>query len=189
MLLTTCIGPIRKKHIYFCLWQSIYSHIWWQVDKAKSVTFFVVQNTLGFYQGKTFSTLREASTFYSYLYSYLYEFLSRRFAIRALLLLFFCVYNGDKCLSTSSFIVLLMIFSIMACPVNKKTWSSSIYYIMVQIQAMYLLQRLPCFWKSLNQSSASEINCQFRDKTNDTKITYVALYSCIDVLWNETHGK
>ena len=101
----------------------------------------------------------------------------------------FCVDDGEKCLSTSSFIVLLMIFSIMACPVNKKTWSSSIYYIMVQIQAMYLLQRLPCFWKSLNQSSASEINCQFRDKANDTKITYVALCSCIDVLWNETHGK
>ena len=149
---------------------------------------FVVQIILVSYKAKPFSLYMNLPHFI-----FMYIVTSTNFVKEIFHSFFtsslFCVDDGDKCLSTSSFIVLLMIFSIMACPVNKKTWSSSIYYIMVQIQAMYLLQRLPCFWKSLNQSSASEINCQFRDKANDTKITYVALYSCIDVLWNETHGK
>ena len=44
----------------------------------------------------------------------------KEFAIRVSLLLFFCDDDGDKCLSASSFTVLLMTFFIMACPVNKK---------------------------------------------------------------------
>ena len=76
--------------------------------------------TLGFLQSKPFFTLYELSAIYLHVSGHHYEFCQGDLPFVFHFFSFFGVGKGDKRLSTSSFTVLPMIFSIMSCPVNKK---------------------------------------------------------------------